>query len=69
LGGSVDDFIAAYPNLPPGLKPLLQKLGFEIGDDITVITEAQWTSADIAQFTAARIVKYYHKYKASLRSN
>ncbi|KAJ7823608.1 hypothetical protein B0H14DRAFT_2370044 [Mycena olivaceomarginata] len=69
LGGSVDEFIAAYPNLPPGLKPLLQKLGFEIGDDITVITEAQWTSADIAQFTAARIVKYYHKYKAGLRLN
>ncbi|KAJ7868808.1 hypothetical protein B0H14DRAFT_3583633 [Mycena olivaceomarginata] len=69
LGGSVDEFIAAYPNLPPGLKPLLQKLGFEIGDDITVITEAQWTSPDIAQFTAARIVKYYHKYKAGLRSN
>ncbi|KAJ7880816.1 hypothetical protein B0H14DRAFT_3858023 [Mycena olivaceomarginata] len=69
LGGSVDEFIAAYPNLPPGLKPLLQKLGFEIGDDIAVITEAQWTSADIAQFTAARIVKYYHKYKAGLRLN
>jgi hypothetical protein len=69
LGGSVDEFIAAYPNLPPGLKPLLQKLGFEIGDDITVITEAQWTSADIAQFTAARIIKYYRKYKAGLRLN
>ncbi|KAJ6549184.1 hypothetical protein B0H10DRAFT_2242995 [Mycena sp. CBHHK59/15] len=69
VGGSINEFIAAYPNLPPGLKPLLQKLGFEIGDDITVITEAQWISADIPQFTAARIVKFYHKYKAGLCLN
>ncbi|KAK6975012.1 hypothetical protein R3P38DRAFT_2787455 [Favolaschia claudopus] len=68
IGGSVDDFITAHPQFPPGLKPLLQKLGFEIGDDISVITDSQWSSADIAQFTAARIVKYYNKYKAQLQT-
>ncbi|KAJ7134934.1 hypothetical protein C8R43DRAFT_956164 [Mycena crocata] len=68
-GGSVDEFIGSHENLPPGLKPLLVKLGFEIGDDITAITDTQWSSADIPQFTAARIVKFYHRYKASLRMN
>ncbi|KAJ7817524.1 hypothetical protein B0H13DRAFT_1922872 [Mycena leptocephala] len=42
----------AYPNLPPGLKPLLQKLGFEIGDDITVIRKhsgPRWISLNSLQ--------------------
>ncbi|KAJ7135342.1 hypothetical protein C8R46DRAFT_1235055 [Mycena filopes] len=67
-GGSIVDFLSLNPQFPPGLNALLQQLGFELGDDITIISEAQWTSADIPQFTAARIVKSYNKYKASLRS-
>jgi len=61
--------MAENPKFPPGLKPLLEELGFEIGDDISIITDAQWAKVDIAQFTAARIVKSYIKYKSRFRRN
>ncbi|KAJ7439798.1 hypothetical protein B0H11DRAFT_2354506 [Mycena galericulata] len=67
-GGSIDEFLAENPKFPPGLKPLFDKLGFDLGDEIGDISEAQWASANILQFTAARIVKSYNKYKASLRA-
>ncbi|KAJ6548017.1 hypothetical protein DFH09DRAFT_1087477 [Mycena vulgaris] len=40
-GGSLDEFIAKCPNLPPEASSLLRELGFEIGGDLSVVTEVQ----------------------------
>jgi hypothetical protein len=37
-----DKFLAQYPDLPQGTCCFLLELGFEIGDDLSVVTEAQW---------------------------
>ncbi|KAJ6523460.1 hypothetical protein DFH09DRAFT_1420868 [Mycena vulgaris] len=66
-GGSIDEFISRYPTLPAGTKACLVENGFEIGDDLSTLSAEQWKAADIPFFAAGRIIKYYNKYKASLR--
>ncbi|KAJ7798721.1 hypothetical protein B0H13DRAFT_2391466 [Mycena leptocephala] len=66
-GGSIDEFIGRYPILPAGTMACLVENGFELGDDPSTLSAEQWEAADIPFFAAARIIKYYNKYKASLR--
>ncbi|KAJ7643388.1 hypothetical protein DFH06DRAFT_1426368 [Mycena polygramma] len=66
-GGSVDEFLERYPDLPDGAKSFLLELGFDIGDDLSIVTEAQWKAAGLTLFGWNRVVKSYNKYKNSLR--
>ncbi|KAJ7271819.1 hypothetical protein C8J57DRAFT_1468040 [Mycena rebaudengoi] len=66
-GGSLDGFIADYPDLPAATRSFLVELGFEIGDDLSVVTEAQWKAGGLALFGWNRVLKAYNKYKNSLR--
>ncbi|KAJ7202250.1 hypothetical protein B0H12DRAFT_1330823 [Mycena haematopus] len=67
-GGSLDDFVERHPTLHVETKSFLDGLGFQIGDDLSVISPELWTAAGIPLFDSARIIKMYNKYKASLRS-
>ncbi|KAJ7242534.1 hypothetical protein C8J57DRAFT_1726337 [Mycena rebaudengoi] len=66
-GGSLDGFIADYPDLPAATRSFLVELGFEIGDDLSVVTEAQWKAGGLALFGWNCVLKAYNKYKNSLR--
>ncbi|KAJ6611843.1 hypothetical protein B0H10DRAFT_2192734 [Mycena sp. CBHHK59/15] len=66
-GGSLDDFLTQFPDLPGPTRSFLLELGFEIEDDLSVVTEAQWKAGGLALFSWNRIVKAYNKYKNSLR--
>ncbi|KAF8185562.1 hypothetical protein K438DRAFT_1973860 [Mycena galopus ATCC 62051] len=49
-GGSLDDFPSRYPDLPAPTRPFLDELGFEIGDDLLLVTEAQWKDGGLTLF-------------------
>lgn len=44
----------------------LEKLGFEIGDDISCLTTAQWEGVGIGLLAQKRVSKAYKKYKNDL---
>ncbi|KAJ7757281.1 hypothetical protein DFH07DRAFT_772982 [Mycena maculata] len=67
-GGSLDEFIARNPDLPSQTKSFLLELDFQVGDDLSVVTEAEWKAAGLALLSWNRILKKYNKYKNSLRS-
>ncbi|KAJ7742112.1 hypothetical protein DFH07DRAFT_777789 [Mycena maculata] len=67
-GGSVDEFLARYPDLPEGTGPFLLEQGFEIGDDLSVVTEAQWKAGGLTLFGWNRVIRVYNKYKNCLRN-
>ncbi|KAJ7133259.1 hypothetical protein C8R44DRAFT_870669 [Mycena epipterygia] len=67
-GGSIENFLDQNPALPAGTQSFLEELGFQIGDDLSLITADQWKAAYIPLFASARIIKAYNKYKAILRS-
>ncbi|KAF8199378.1 hypothetical protein K438DRAFT_1933409 [Mycena galopus ATCC 62051] len=67
-GGSVDEFLAQYADLPDGTGRFLRELGFEIGDDLSVVTEAQWKAGGLTLFGWNRVTRAYNKYKNSLRN-
>ncbi|KAJ7124081.1 hypothetical protein C8R43DRAFT_1031254 [Mycena crocata] len=67
-GGSVDDFCTQYPDLPAETRGFLLDMGFLIGDDISIVTEAHWTAAGLTLFGWNRVLKAYARYKRSLRS-
>ncbi|KAJ6565654.1 hypothetical protein B0H10DRAFT_2238923 [Mycena sp. CBHHK59/15] len=47
-GGSIDEFLTQNPGLPGPTQSFLLELDFEIGDDLSVVTEAQWKAAGFA---------------------
>jgi hypothetical protein len=67
-GGSIEEFCEQY-----GLSDLvsmgLKDLGFEIGDDLSLVKDAQWANVNIPPLTVHRIIRYYRKYKELLRRN
>ncbi|KAJ7274472.1 hypothetical protein B0H12DRAFT_1319430 [Mycena haematopus] len=67
-GGSLDDFLSRYPDLPAPTRSFLLDLGFEIGDDLSLVTEAQWKEGGLTLFGWNRVLKSYKKYKSSLRA-
>ncbi|KAJ7321266.1 hypothetical protein DFH08DRAFT_970131 [Mycena albidolilacea] len=67
-GGSLGDFLSRYPDLPALTRAFLDDLGFEIGDDLSLVTEAQWKEGGLTLFGWNRIIKSYKKYKTLLRT-
>ncbi|KAF8139208.1 hypothetical protein K438DRAFT_1996265 [Mycena galopus ATCC 62051] len=67
-GGSLDDFLSRYPDIPAPTRPFLDELGFEIGDALLLVTEAQWKDGGLTLFGWNRVIKSYKKYKSSLRT-
>ncbi|KAJ7861430.1 hypothetical protein B0H14DRAFT_3445360 [Mycena olivaceomarginata] len=49
-GGSLSDFLSRYPDLPAPTRAFLDDLGFEIGDDFSLVTEAQWKEGGFILF-------------------
>ncbi|KAJ7710716.1 hypothetical protein B0H17DRAFT_1190411 [Mycena rosella] len=67
-GGSVDEFCTTYSDvLPLETRGFLLDLGFQIGEDLSLITEPRWQAAGFVLFSWNRVVKAYGKYKRSLR--
>ncbi|KAJ6626532.1 hypothetical protein B0H10DRAFT_1941826 [Mycena sp. CBHHK59/15] len=67
-GGSLNDFLSRYPDLPAPTRSFLDDLGFEIGDDLSLVTEVQWKEGGLTLFGWNRVIKSYKKYKTSLRT-
>ncbi|KAJ7758630.1 hypothetical protein B0H16DRAFT_1457162 [Mycena metata] len=67
-GGSLDDFLAQYPDLPPATGGFLLELGFNIGEDLAVVTEADWKAGGFNLFGWNRVLRAYNNYKNSLRN-
>ncbi|KAJ6614198.1 hypothetical protein B0H10DRAFT_2221508 [Mycena sp. CBHHK59/15] len=67
-GGSVDEFLAQDLDLPEGTGRFLLELGFKIGDDLSVVTEAQWKAGGLTLFGWNRVIRAYNKYKNCLRN-
>ncbi|KAJ6548295.1 hypothetical protein B0H10DRAFT_1969206, partial [Mycena sp. CBHHK59/15] len=67
-GVSVDEFLAQYLDLPEGTGRFLLELGFEIGDDLSVVTEAQWKAGGLTLFGWNHVIWAYNKYKNCLRN-
>ncbi|KAJ7506001.1 hypothetical protein B0H11DRAFT_2186195 [Mycena galericulata] len=67
VGGSIDDFCGQNPGLPEETKGFLVDLGFEIGEDLSLINEPRWEAAGFTLFGWNRVIKAYNKYKRSLR--
>ncbi|KAJ6624853.1 hypothetical protein B0H10DRAFT_2430596 [Mycena sp. CBHHK59/15] len=65
-GGSIDEFLTQNPGLPSPTQSFLLELDFEIGDNLSVVTEAQWKAAGFTLFSWNRVLKAYNKYKNSL---
>ncbi|KAF8142390.1 hypothetical protein K438DRAFT_2030097 [Mycena galopus ATCC 62051] len=65
--GTLDDFLDKYPGLPDVTGAFLRRLDFEIGDDLSVVPEAEWRAEGLTVITWNRIVSKYEKYKRSLR--
>ncbi|KAJ7885059.1 hypothetical protein B0H14DRAFT_2564025 [Mycena olivaceomarginata] len=49
-GGSLSDFLSWYSDLPALTRAFLDDLGFEIGDDLSLVTEAQWKEGGLTLF-------------------
>ncbi|KAK7034091.1 hypothetical protein R3P38DRAFT_2519192, partial [Favolaschia claudopus] len=63
IGGSLDDFIESFPNLPEQTRGFLSEQGFQIGDDLSIVTDAQWKEAGFVLFGWKRVLDSYNQYK------
>lgn len=61
-GVSLDMFCAQY-SLSDTAKQGLEALGFEPGDDLSVVTEAEYKEAGFARLSWDRVLRAYRKYK------
>ncbi|KAJ6560738.1 hypothetical protein B0H10DRAFT_1966851 [Mycena sp. CBHHK59/15] len=58
--GSINEFLTQNPGLPGLTQSFLLELDFEIGDDLLVVTEAQWKAAGFTLFSWNRVLKAYN---------
>ncbi|KAK6966960.1 hypothetical protein R3P38DRAFT_3245057 [Favolaschia claudopus] len=65
VGGSIDEFVKKYPNLPEQTGPFLTDLGFQIGDKLSIVKEPDWKEGGFTLFGWNRVVEAYTKYKRS----
>lgn len=64
--GSVEDFCTRY-RLGESVRTKLGDLGFEIGDDLSMLKDSHWQSMGFAPLEWNRILKAYNNYKRFLR--
>jgi len=66
MGLSFDEFCEEY-KLSALSREGLISLGFEMGDDLSVVTEAEYKSAGFQPLSWDRVCRAYRKYKQDYR--
>jgi hypothetical protein len=67
IGLSFDEFCDEY-KLSAASKEGLLTLGFEMGDDLSVVTETKYKNAGFQPLSWDRVRCAYHKYKQDYKS-
>ena len=65
---SVHDFCVGY-GIGTGLEGCLDKLGFQIRDNLIEVTENQWKEAGFKPLEWQHVLKAYKKYKVDKRQD
>lgn len=63
----VHDFCVKY-NLGEAAEDGLQKLGFQIGDDLNSVPQSEWDAAGFKLLAWKRVLKAYAKHKRTSRN-
>lgn len=63
---SVRDFCAAV-NLGDDFAEKLEALQFTVGDDLSIVPEAEWKAAGFASLSWGRVTKAHKRYMKSAR--
>lgn len=66
--GSVEDMCTKY-GLGDEILDRLEKLRFQIGDDLSVLTEEKWTAAGFTDLEWDRVKTAYRRYKRTLKDS